>query len=105
MIDYILAAEFDDLKGKVIRFSYPTSLNSLEKGEPESPPKKGSKIQTPMGSIEDRVAEMIIPDTGNDRMIDSLFFMVNRPKLRTVASNMHSLVRSKNTILAKILTP
>ena len=61
MIDYILLAEFDDLKGKVIRYSHPKKVATED--EP---------------NIEDRLAENIIPDTGNDRMIDTCFFMVNR---------------------------
>ena len=30
MIDYILLAEFDDLKGKIIRYSYPKKVTDLE---------------------------------------------------------------------------
>jgi len=26
MVDYVVLAEFDDLKGKIIRFSYPTDI-------------------------------------------------------------------------------
>ena len=66
MIDYILLAEFDDLKGKVIRHAYPESIKNEEENNV---------------NIDDRLAENIIPDTGNDRMIDTCFFMVNRPPL------------------------
>ena len=40
MIDYILLAEFDDLKGKVIRYSHPKSLNDLEKEDLNDSPVK-----------------------------------------------------------------
>lgn len=70
MIDYILLAEFDDLKGKVIRYSYPSKIQSEEENN---------------GNIEDRIAENIIPDTGNDRMIDTCFFMVNRPSVNQIS--------------------
>ena len=82
MIDYILLAEFDDLKGKMIRYSHPSKISDLESAEYQvsSPSKKQQSKYT----AEDRIAEMIIPDTGNDRMIDTVFFIVNRPSLSQI---------------------
>ena len=44
MIDYILLAEFDDLKGKMIRYSHPSKVSDLEAEERDnqisSPSKK-----------------------------------------------------------------
>ena len=81
MIDYILLAEFDDLKGKVIRHAYPKMVKDTSFPEPEANKNKSKKYQP---QIEDKLAEMIIPDTGNDRMIDTVFFMVNKPNIYDV---------------------
>ena len=103
MIDYILLAEFDDLKGKVIRHAYPEMVRDTSFPEPDkSNPKQGSKKYQPQ--IEDKIAEMIIPDTGNDRMIDTVFFMVNKPNIYDVQVNMKTLVKNKNQLFSKIYT-
>jgi hypothetical protein len=47
---------------------------------------------------------MIIPDTGNDRMIDTVFFMVNKPSTYEVMVNMKTLVKNKNQLWSKIYT-
>ena len=80
MIDYILLAEFDDLKGKVVRYCHPKKIEEVE-DEGTTPGKY--KV-----TLEDKLAEMIIPDTGNDRMIDSVFFMINRPKPNQVLQSL-----------------
>lgn len=99
MIDYILLAEFDDLKGKIIRYSYPQKVPDLE--APPDSEKSGSKyVQT----LDDKMAEMIIPDTGNDRMIDTVFFMINKPKIGHVSYNLKTLVKSRSNLWSKIFS-
>ena len=59
MADYILLAEFDDYKGRVLRYTHPGMI-------PDHEPYKSTT------SLADRIAEMVIPDSGNDRMIDTV---------------------------------
>lgn len=92
MIDYILFAEFDDLKGKVIRHSYPNEIYDEEPVTTSRPP------------LSDRLAEMMVPDSGNDRMIDTVFFTVNRPSVAQVNQNMRQCFKSKSSLWAKIYT-
>ena len=99
MIDYILLAEFDDVKGKMIRHAYPSMVTETSYQEQD---KKGTKKYSQQ--IEDKLAEMIIPDTGNDRMIDTVFFMVNKPTVNEIQNNMKQLVKSKTSLWNKIYT-
>ena len=75
MIDYILLAEFDDYKGRVLRYTYPQKI-------PDFDSFANSKSTT---SFADRISELIIPDSGNDRMIDTVYFMLNRPSLKDLS--------------------
>ena len=128
MADYILLAEFDDLKGKVIRYSHPTNLvddlcnkskmdaasSTLHKtpttmmgssGVAAHQKRSASHSQSPTldaQTLQERIPEFIIPDTGYDRMIDCIFFTLNRPKLATSSGNMRQLLKSKQSLLGKI---
>ena len=78
MIDYIVLAEFDDLKGRVIRYTYPKQIPDFD-----------LVAQTKShNSFVDRLAELMIPDTGNDRMIDIVYFMLNRPPFHEILKNL-----------------
>lgn len=128
MADYILLAEFDDLKGKVIRYSHPTNLvddicnkakmdassaliktptNMMGSGGVAAHQKRpsSSPAQSPMDpqALQERIPEFIIPDTGYDRMIDCIFFTLNRPKLSATTSNMRQLLKSKQNLFGKII--
>jgi hypothetical protein len=75
MIDYILCAEFDDLKGRVMRCCYPSSIPDIETKAPGA----GSQ------SFDDKILELCLPDSGNDRMIDTCYFMLNCPQGKDIS--------------------
>mmetsp|Transcript_26373 Transcript_26373/g.40267 ORF Transcript_26373/g.40267 Transcript_26373/m.40267 type:complete len:90 (-) Transcript_26373:261-530(-) len=83
----VFVAQFDDYKGKVIRTHYPPKeqVRGLEDI------KEGGRTQ----SIEDRLAELIIPDSGNDRMTDTSFFVLNRPPVKQIQQNVRELEKSR----------
>ena len=73
MIDYVLLGEFDDLKGRVFRYAYPNPLPEYEPNDPGS-------------NFEDSLCNMLVPETGPNRMVDSVFFVYNKPSFKELSA-------------------